>query len=85
MAKNPVFWKYYAKYPPPGEKIKSVTCTIFMTYLPYWPKKLIYGALALATRPTRQKYCAQLSKKHKGQKSYSVVIFFKSKLKVRDE
>ena len=61
MANNHDFWKYYAKYPP--GKIKKCSLNDFHTLSAIMAKKiLIYGALALATRPTRQNNCAKLSK-----------------------
>ena len=56
-----------------------------MTYLPYWPKKIDLRSPCTSDPPDPSKILRSIEQKHKGQKSYSVVIFFKSKLKVRDE
>ena len=67
MTKNPDFWKYYAKYL--WKKIQKCSLNDFHTLFAILAKKIIYGALALATRLTRQKKCSKLSKNIKVKNS----------------
>ena len=55
--------------PPPWKKNQKCSLNDFHTLFAILAKKIIYGALALATRLTRQKKCTKLSKNIKVKNS----------------